>query len=131
MEMVRLGVCRYCGDHHCRRYPRDCTQFGPVPGAAPGLSCACHCPAVDWEWPVRSGTTARSTLEESQVNTMSDQRVSTLVPSTSRGRYALDDPVHGQDVTAGNVLQVLLGGHWIRGSIEHASGLYALEPAAH
>ena len=62
---------------------------------------------------------------------MSDQRVSTLVPSTSRGRYALDDPVHGQDVTAGNVLQVLLGGHWIRGSIEHASGLYALEPAAH
>jgi hypothetical protein len=62
---------------------------------------------------------------------MSDQRVSTLVPSTSRGRYACDNPVHGQDVTSGTMLQVLLGGHWTLGSIEHASGLYALEPAAH
>ncbi len=62
---------------------------------------------------------------------MADQRISTLVPSSSRGRYALDDPVSGQDITAGYVLQVLLGGHWIEGSIEHASGLYVLEHGSH
>jgi hypothetical protein len=61
---------------------------------------------------------------------MADQTIHTLVPSTSRGRYSLDDPVSGQDITSGDVLLILLGGHWIEGSIEHAGGLYALEHAA-
>ena len=56
---------------------------------------------------------------------MSEQTVHTLVPSTSHGRYALDDPVTGQDITSGDVLLILLGGHWTQGSVEHASGLYA------
>ena len=70
-------------------------------------------------------------MKESQVNSMADDTVSTLVPSTSRGRYALDDPVTGQEITSGNVLQVLLGGQWIKGSVEHAGGLYALEHTTH
>ena len=60
---------------------------------------------------------------------MSEQTIHTLVPSTSRGRYSLDDPVSGQDITSGDVLLILLGGHWTQGSVEHASGLYALEHA--
>jgi hypothetical protein len=71
-----------------------------------------------------------SEQEESQVNTMSHYTIHTLVPSTSRGRYALDDPVSGQDITSGQPLLILLGGHWIEGSIEHAGELYALEHAA-
>jgi hypothetical protein len=61
---------------------------------------------------------------------MSEDRVSTLVISSTRGRYSLDDPLHGQDVTSGQALAILLGGRWIEGSIEHAGGLYALEQAA-
>jgi Domain of unknown function (DUF5348) len=67
---------------------------------------------------------------ESEVNAMpdtTDHTIHTLVPSTSRGRYALDDPLHGQDLTSGQPLALLLGGRWIDGSIEHASGLYAIE----
>ena len=56
---------------------------------------------------------------------MSEHTVHTLVPSTSHGRYALDDPVTGQDITSGDVLLILLGEHWTQGSVEHASGLYA------
>ena len=56
---------------------------------------------------------------------MSEHTVHTLVPSTSHGRYALDDPVTGQDVTSGDVLLILLSGHWTQGSVEHANGLYA------
>ena len=56
---------------------------------------------------------------------MSEQTVHTLVPSTSRGCYALDDHLHGQDITSGDVLLILLSGHWTQGSVEHASGLYA------
>ena len=62
---------------------------------------------------------------------MSDQKVHTLVSSTSRGRYSLDDPVFGLDITSGDVLLILLDGYWIEGSVEHASGLYAVEHAAH
>jgi hypothetical protein len=61
---------------------------------------------------------------------MPEDTVSTLVISSVRGRYALDDPLHGQDITSGQALAILLGGHWIEGSIEHAGGLYALEYAA-
>ena len=50
----------------------------------------------------------------------------TLVVSTNRGRYALDDP-EGQDITGGDRIAVWLGGQWIEGSVEHAGSLYASE----
>ena len=56
---------------------------------------------------------------------MPENTVSMLVIISTRGRYALDDPLHGQDITSGQVLSILLGGHWTLGSIEHAGGLYA------
>ena len=50
----------------------------------------------------------------------------TLVPSTNRGRYALDHP-EGQDVTSGDSMAIWFGGQWIEGSVEHAGNLYASE----
>jgi Domain of unknown function (DUF5348) len=61
---------------------------------------------------------------------MPEDTVSTLVMSSTRGRYALDDSLYGQDMTSGQALAILLGGYWTLGSIEHAGGLYALEQAA-
>jgi hypothetical protein len=61
---------------------------------------------------------------------MPEDTVFTLVISSSRGRYALNDAVYGQDITSGQALAIMLDGHWIEGSIEHAGGLYALEQAA-
>ena len=58
---------------------------------------------------------------------MTTESISTLVPSTNAGRYALDDPVSGLDVTGGQSLAVLLGGYWIEGRVEHARNLYANE----
>ena len=50
-----------------------------------------------------------------------------LVASSNSGRYAMDDPEHGQDLTGGQALEICLGGVWIAGSIEHAGRLYAIE----
>jgi hypothetical protein len=61
---------------------------------------------------------------------MLEDTVSMLVFSSVRGRYALDDPHQGQDITSDQALSILLDGHWIEGSIEHAGGIYALEHAA-
>jgi hypothetical protein len=47
----------------------------------------------------------------------------TLVPSSNRGRYALDDSEHGHDLTTGEPVAVLLGGQWTLGHIQH-SGAY-------
>ena len=58
---------------------------------------------------------------------MNDETISTLVPSTNRGRYALDDPHTGHDLTSGEALALLLGGQWIEGRVEHGSNLYASE----
>ena len=52
---------------------------------------------------------------------MSNEQVYTLVSSTSRGRYALDDPLYGYDVTGGLPLAILLGEHWIEGRVEHST----------
>ena len=52
--------------------------------------------------------------------------IHTLVVSTNRGRYALDDP-EGQDITAGDRIAVWLGGQWTLGSVEHAGSLYVNE----
>lgn len=58
---------------------------------------------------------------------MRDVTNSTLVPSTNRGRYALDDPETGHELTSGEALSMLLGGQWIEGRVEHGSNLYASE----
>ena len=60
---------------------------------------------------------------------MPEDTVNTLVISTTRGRYALDDPVSNQDITSEQLLSILLGGQWTQGRIEHAGDLYALENA--
>jgi Domain of unknown function (DUF5348) len=52
------------------------------------------------------------------------------VISSTKGRYSLDDPVYGRDLTSGQALAILLDGDWIKGNIEHAGDLYALEHAA-
>jgi Domain of unknown function (DUF5348) len=56
---------------------------------------------------------------------MSNETVYTLVPSTNRGRYALEDPVEGRDITGGDALAIQLDGRWIEGRVEHAR-LYAI-----
>lgn len=48
---------------------------------------------------------------------MSHERVYTLVPSTNRGRYALDDP-QGYDLTTHQSVSLLLGGSWTLGRVE-------------
>jgi hypothetical protein len=58
---------------------------------------------------------------------MGDVKIFTLVPSTNRGRYDLDDPQTGHELTSGEALSILLGGQWIEGRVEHSSKLYASE----
>ena len=53
---------------------------------------------------------------------MSTERVYTLVPSTNRGRYALDDP-DGSELTSGQPVTLLLGGSWTLGRVEHGNDL--------
>ena len=50
---------------------------------------------------------------------MSNETVYALVPSTNRGRYALDDP-QGYDLTSGQPVSILLGGYWTEGRVEHS-----------
>jgi len=57
---------------------------------------------------------------------MADETIFTLVPSTNRGRYALDRP-DGPDLTSGAVIAIQLGGQWIEGSVEHTGNLYAAQ----
>jgi hypothetical protein len=49
-----------------------------------------------------------------------EAKVYTLVPSLNRGRYALDDP-DGGDLTTGQHIDILLGGRWIPGKVEHST----------
>ncbi len=56
-------------------------------------------------------------------------REGTLVASNIRGRYALNTP-DGPDITGGQVCEILLGGQWIRGAVEHTGKLYADEGSA-
>jgi len=62
---------------------------------------------------------------------MRGETIFTLVPSTNRGRYALDDLQTGHDLTSGESLALLLGGQWIPGRVEHGSSLYASERSGH
>jgi hypothetical protein len=52
-----------------------------------------------------------------------------LVVSSNPGRYAINEP-SGRDLTSGNVCQILLGGHWIAGSIE-GGAVYSIEALPH
>jgi len=56
---------------------------------------------------------------------MTEDTISTLVASSTKGRYALDDPETGHDLTSGEPLAILLGGQWIEGHIEHGRQRYA------
>ena len=62
---------------------------------------------------------------------MTDDTIHTLVASRNPGRYALNEP-DGGDLTTGQPLAILLGGHWTPGRIEHShpafpdAGCYAL-----
>ncbi len=58
---------------------------------------------------------------------MTDDTIYTLVPSSNRGRYALNDPETGHDLTSGEPIAILLGGRWIEGHIEHGRERYASE----
>ena len=58
---------------------------------------------------------------------MTDDTIYMLVASSNRGRYALDDPEQGHDVTSGEPIAILLGGRWIAGRIEHGRERYASE----
>jgi len=44
----------------------------------------------------------------------------TLVFSSNRGRFALDDGESGPDLSSGRPVEILLGGRWIPGRIESA-----------
>ena len=56
---------------------------------------------------------------------MRDDSMHILVPSTNGSRYALDDPDHGQEVTSGSSIAILLHGQWIEGKVKHAEFLHA------
>ncbi|GCF11270.1 hypothetical protein [Dictyobacter arantiisoli] len=45
--------------------------------------------------------------------------IHTLVPSTTRGRYALDRP-DGADISSGQYIRIQCGCRWIAGSVEMA-----------
>jgi hypothetical protein len=60
-----------------------------------------------------------------------DETISTLVPSSNRGRYSLDDSETGDDLTSGEQVAILLAGQWIQDHIEHSgsandSGCYQI-----
>ena len=52
-----------------------------------------------------------------------------LIMSSNRGRYAFQDAPEGPygDLTSGDRCEILLGGHWIAGSIEHSGSIYVDE----
>jgi hypothetical protein len=56
---------------------------------------------------------------------MTEDTISTLVASSNKGRYALDDPETGHDLTSGESVAIWLGGQWIPGHIEHGRERYA------
>ena len=59
---------------------------------------------------------------------MTEDTIYTLVASSTKGRYALDDPETGHDLTSGEPIAILLGGHWIEGHIEYGRQRYTSSP---
>jgi len=59
-------------------------------------------------------------LERKGGEVMRDEGVSRLVASTNQGRYACDDAVYGRDLTCGDRIAVLIGGHWVKGMVDHS-----------
>ena len=70
---------------------------------------------------------AENMLNEQVSANTADDTIYTLVPSSRRGHYALDDPQHGRDIESGDALAILLAGRWIEGDIEHKANVYAIE----
>jgi hypothetical protein len=58
---------------------------------------------------------------------MVQEKIHTLVASTTRGRYALDDAIIGRELTSGDAIVIFLDGRWISGWVEHGSQLYTIE----
>ena len=52
---------------------------------------------------------------------MSDEMISPLVPSTTRGRYALDDPDDGHELTSGEPIVIVLGSTGSLGGLNMAA----------
>jgi hypothetical protein len=54
-----------------------------------------------------------------------------LSPNT--GRYSIGEGETGIDITSGTVCEIFFGqrGEWIKGSVEHAQGIYAEEGNPH
>lgn len=48
------------------------------------------------------------------------ENVSTLVHSSNSGKLALDDDTYGAELSCGRRIEILLGGRWICGHVEHA-----------
>lgn len=48
-----------------------------------------------------------------------------VASSLTRGRYQVGED--GPELTRGDILEVLLGGQWLAGSVEHATFLYAAD----
>ena len=54
---------------------------------------------------------------------MEQKEAHVLTWSSNRGRYALDDPDHGHDLTSGEPVSIeVLNGVWVDGAIEHSGG---------
>lgn len=49
-----------------------------------------------------------------------------LVLSSNRGRYAISDSEYGPDLYSSRVIEIWLGGQWVRGHVE-GSARYAYE----
>jgi Domain of unknown function (DUF5348) len=62
--------------------------------------------------------------KEKEYQAMSEQQIGVLVASTNRGRFALDDPQEGADITSGQALDIWLAGQWIPGRVEHMTECY-------
>ncbi len=63
---------------------------------------------------------------EQESESLTEQREGTLVASSNRGRYALDEAETGPDLTSSQVCDIWLDGRWVKGRIEHAGSLYAI-----
>ena len=56
---------------------------------------------------------------------MTDDIIHMLVASSTKGRYALDDPEADHDLTSGEPLAIRLGGQWTFGRIKQSRQRYA------
>lgn len=58
-------------------------------------------------------------VKEREACFLSSRVVHTLVASSNRGRFALDNAQHGRDLICGDVISVQKGKSWVSGHVEH------------